>query len=208
MCDEWAHTAKTDVGVWKALVYRELDRMARHYGAKRGICAGLDCRRSKPFVQRDLLRHSSDCFVDDDTSMFVSTTLLRVGLYLSLLVSYRAGAGRRAIDFLATTDRFSHRFLVTRATNDALGFYLRLGMQIVDWNGAIEDGTISTDDDLTRRLVSDRSDASLAECHRVLVDMGWIDDDFVEWPLIIRRQATTSPGESRHRSLRLRNRSS
>ena len=62
-----------------------------------------------------------------------------------------------------------------------------MGMQIFDWNGFHEDGVIRSSDELTTALLPKTADA-MRSVRDKLIELDWIEDDFIEWPLVCRRR--------------------
>ena len=161
------------------------------------LCTGIDLRLSYPFVRSELM-HSHKCIrVFSVTDSLIGFVLIKDHaihpkyLYVPLLVSFEPGIGRLLINELRTNTSFDQEFIALRSTDKALGFYLRLGFVLIDWNTVSDVGiTLVYDAELTKQLkiaVSVKNSGLITKIHQILITRDWCEYDAEEWPLAIPR---------------------
>ncbi len=191
---------------WKDLVEARIAMMCASHGRTRKVCSGIDIRRSAPFVRRDLMHaHELLDVTDDDGTVcgFAFVKIQYAPLYVSLIVSLKSGVGHFMMHELQTTTRYTHPKMVVRSTDKALGFYLKLKFRLFDWS-TLETGYVGDGDEvLTRKL--DGSKEKMQATREELLRRNWLNDDELEWPLVLPRARFIAPGTTR-RSSRLRDR--
>ena len=184
-----------DDAAWQRLLRERMSRMTTHHGVKNKVCCDIDFRFSAPFYRRDVARVDIvlECYRGDTLSGFamLKTTLSVSCLYLVLMCSMERGVGRQLIKRMLEDHTHAHRYLVTRSTDRALGFYLRLGFQLFNWFGTESYATLG-DAQLTERLRAAKT-ADMRTALRVELNARhWTEPDEEEWPLILCRQCSTS----------------
>lgn len=196
-----SYTKRSDPLEWKRLVIERLNNMSTfHNVRRRKICAGIDIRISAPFVRKDLLHaHELLDMRDDDGALlgfaFVKTNL--APLYVSLVASFSPGIGHALLYELQNTSRFHHSKIVLRSTDNALGFYLKLNFHLFDWTG-VESGYVGGGDEALTNLLR-QGDRTLIR--REMLRRAWLNEDEVEWPLVLAR---VTPSPEHRSSARLR----
>ena len=207
----WRFDERSNVGndAWKNMVRLLIDKTATHYSSNTRWPAGLDLRRTYPFVgqelmQADICAHALSP-IDGDTIGFALVKHRNTKcLYLALLVSFEPGVGRMLIDLLMSSTHFSQEHIILRSTDAALGFYLHLGFTLVDWETVSELGSNyctdeCTDAHLTTRLaraVAFKDSAEKKRILHVLTCRDWCEHDVEEWPLLLPRTGFKSHMDS------------
>lgn len=194
---------------WNAILRSYLDRMVTHFGVHKNACCGIDFRRSAPFLRRDVgqTTHVVECY-RTGTAVICAFAMLKVSLpsdcmYVALMCSLRKGCGRALVGHLATTPSFPQQYIVLRSTDAALGFYLKMGFLVFNWQGIGSYMTVG-DRRLTEWLDRAREDPNSRELvHKELCLRLWIEEDELEWPLMIVRSVEGARTTTRH-SARLR----
>lgn len=194
-------TVANEASAWKRLVRARVDTMCAHHGTKNGQCRGIDVRMSAPFVGRELMQCNLLYDAYDPDGVLVGFALLstrkRSCLYIALMASFRAGVGRRIVEWLVHDPVHSHRFLAARATTTAVGFYLLMQFRLFSW-ASIDHYVAGGSDPFTSRLqaaVHRRSRQDLEHVRDMLRMHHWIDASQQEWPMLIpRRSHTVAPG--------------
>lgn len=153
----------------------------------------MDLRSSSSFVRQEVIG-AHRCLTLCDAERTLGFCLLkkkgsRNATYVTLIVSFERGVGRRLISHIANDPDEATRFIVVRSTPRALGFYLHMGFTLFDYL-ALDAYVADSDIELTARLqrAMEASDkAAMRAIRQTLVTRNWIDATFDEWPLLIRR---------------------
>ena len=181
---------------WKDLIHKLLKDTINTHGDRTDI----DLRLSSPFVRQEVMG-ANTCILAKFQSEVLGFALIKKKaavssvLYVTLMVSFKPGVGRLLVSHLATTHDMTERFLVVRATDRALGFYLRLGFTLFNYSAVPR-----PDIDLTRSLhaaLTNGDDEALGKVRSVLHHRNWIDSDATEWPMLLRRLDAGGPPSTR-----------
>lgn len=194
-----SYTLRKDCAEWRRLVADRLTLMGNVHGVKKKVCAGIDVRRSAPFVQRDLMHAHELLDLYDKDRQHVGFAFLKTNLtalYISLLASFRPGGGYAIVYELQHAPRFQHSRIVVRSTDAALGFYLKLRFRLFDWSGMESKYVGEGDEDLTESLRNGAIEATRLELHR----RSWVNEDEKEWPLLTVRRVALNRSSVRLRS--------
>lgn len=184
---------KNDFPDWSEHLKKYLALMTTHYGVTKKTCCGIDFRQSAGFLRRDVGQSTIivECSVKGEVRGFamLKTQLRSDCLYVVLMCSLLKGVGRAIVSHVASLGCCTQRYLVLRSTDDALGFYLRLGFRLFNWQGTDGYATIG-DSDITNWL------SNVVEAHKPrdpireeLYRRHWIEYEDLEWPLILVRNA-------------------
>lgn len=182
---------------WKSTVRFLIKKTAERYpSTNKRHPAGLDLRLTYPFVSEDLM-HADFCVqalseADGDITGFAFVNSQNTqNLYVPLIVSLHAGVGRMLVEMLRSNPHFAQKQLVLQSTDKALGFYLRLGFVLVDWDTVSNScSDCQTDAPLTFSLsqaLSANDTESIEHIRARLIDMCWCEPDAGVWPLLIPR---------------------
>lgn len=175
---------------WVLHVKKLVNKFLLHHNkTKLSNCSGIDMRRSGPFYRQEIL-HADKCvrMYDENMDIIAFALVKRKRcsscMYVTFMTSFKKGCGRLLVEHLATFDKFKEKFVVLRSTNEALGFYVHLGFSLFDWL-SIEEYVSRGDVPLTDAIRHGHTDLSIIR--QMLVQRNWIDRDFYEWPLLLRR---------------------
>lgn len=197
---------------WNAELCQLLELTRSVYGdpTDRNECFGVDLRPTSSFVRQEVIgAHRCLTLCDAERTLgfcLVKKKGSRNATYVTLIVSFQRGVGRRLISHIANDPNEGTRFIVVRSTPRALGFYLHMGFTLFDYL-ALDAYVADSDIELTGRLLKamEASDkAAMRSIRETLVMRNWIDATFDEWPLLIRRELSNF--QAFRRSDRLRRR--
>ena len=192
---------------WNRRMREYLEIMGAHHGILKKTCCGIDFRLSSPFIRRDVGQSTMvvECRNAADTLCgfaILKTQLPSDCVYIVLICSIRPGVGRALIAELVSMSTQSQRYLVARSTDQALGFYLRFGFRLFNWQAT--DGYLTIGEDAITRWLQIQVDkkASRQSVRDELCRRRWIDENDLEWPMILVRRI--EPRSDVRRSCRLR----
>ena len=188
-------TVRADDVAWRKKLMDNIALMKTHFGSSAHTCCGIDIRKSARFIRLDVTHstHVFDCL--DATDKVVGFAMVRTNLpsncvYIALMTSFVPGVGRYLVQHISQLRSRVQRYIVLRSTNEALGFYLKLGFRLFNWHGT--QGYIAMNDDkLTKKLASAPNEHARAAILEELRQRHWIDTKDTEWPLVMQRTAYT-----------------
>lgn len=192
--------------VWRNMATDLIDRMCKAHNGIKTACAGIDIRFSSPFMRQEVIG-ANVCLVAHDSRQnfdivgfaFVKKCSSRNTIYVTLMSSFRRGIGRALVTHLVNTKTLAGRFVVVRSTDSALSFYLAMGFTLFDYL-SLDSYVGNSDPKLTQNLheaISSSNDRALMKVRDTLCSRNWIDADFTEWPLLLRRE-TDENTSTRH----------
>ena len=200
---------------WTDIASDLIRRMSVAHNGTKTTCAGIDVRLSSPFVRQEVIG-ANVCLVAHDACpnfdvvgfAFVKKRTSQNAIYVTLMSSFKKGVGRAIVTYLVNTDFLAGRFLVVRSTDDALSFYLAMGFTLFDYlslDSYVGDSDIKLTQKLQEAITASNVNA-LVKVRDTLITRNWIDSEFTEWPLLLRRNHDPNAFSSSRHSERLKER--
>ena len=180
---------KQDIKEWKSAVFTLIERMQAHFGCHKKVCAGIDVRRSGPFISQELMGCKSIAFFGATLETCDAFAILNFKVncvYIALLCALKKGMGHLLVRNLQISAEFDQPYLVVRSTDSALSFYLKSEFVFFDWR-MMEEVIMGGDVQLSRSVDADMTSATREQLRSLLRARDWVSDEMTEWPLLLHR---------------------
>lgn len=152
---------------------------------------GLNLNKSG-FIKSEVYK-ADECvyFRQDDriiAYVFLVTKKRPSSLYITLMCSIQPTYGRQIIDYLMTCGDYAHKYIILRATLQSVGFYIKCGFKVFDFNTFYDYVTGVCDEKLTQAVMEHAHDIkALRSIQTTICDRDWMMEGNDEIPLLIPR---------------------
>ena len=165
---------------WK----QKIDDLIHLAVKKYGLDWNLDVHPNTKIYQQEIVKSNTILVYKDNTDAIggfacIMTNKIKNCLYVTLLVSFCKGNGRIMLEYIATQHGEPHLYMAVRSPFETVGFYIKLGFNICNWNTLLMSYTSGdVDVQLTRKTQVNPNSIDQ------IIQRGWIPPGSTEYPLL------------------------